>query len=174
MSKVIDATDRLREMLDECGVKWSESFYPNSRFTRWKSRGVVWNACNLNDGILINSNDPITPENVIAATMDTGTLTAEQVRECVKEVYFEGYSDGATHRANGIEETDWQAIADKLNATLGVKTCQIENAKLRNLVDGLTWCYDHYYCRQECPLYDMSESDPCREVSIKRELGIEV
>ena len=49
-----------------------------------------------------------------------------------------------------------------------------ENANLRELVDGLTWCCEHYSCRKECPLYDVSEPDQCREVSIKRELGIEV
>ncbi len=48
-----------------------------------------------------------------------------------------------------------------------------ENAKLRKLVDGLTWCCEHYGCRQECPLYDVSEPDHCLEVSIKRELGME-
>lgn len=52
------------------------------------------------------------------------TLTAEQVRECAKGVYFEGYGDGATHRGHGIEETDWQTIADKLNAMLGAETCE--------------------------------------------------
>ena len=45
-----------------------------------------------------------------------GTLTAEQVRECVQHVYYEGYNDGSVHRSHGIEETDWQAIADELNA----------------------------------------------------------
>ncbi len=54
------------------------------------------------------------------------TLTAEQVRECAKGVYFEGYGDGATHRGHGIEETDWQTIADKLNATLGAGTCHFK------------------------------------------------
>ena len=57
------------------------------------------------------------------ATVGRETLTAEQVRECVKGVYFEGYSDGATHRAHGIEDVDWQTITDKLNATLGAETC---------------------------------------------------
>ena len=60
---------------------------------------------------------------IVAATVGRETLTAEQVRECAKGVYFEGYSDGTTHRVNGIEETDWQTIADKLNATLGEGTC---------------------------------------------------
>lgn len=54
-----------------------------------------------------------------------GTLTAEQVRECARGVYFKGYIDGATHRAHSIEDTDWQTIADKLNATLGAGTCRL-------------------------------------------------
>ena len=60
------------------------------------------------------------------ATVGRETLTAEQVRECAMGVYFEGYSDGATHREHGIEDTDWQTIADKLNATLGSGTCRIK------------------------------------------------
>lgn len=55
-----------------------------------------------------------------------------------------------------------------------VDSLKAKNTKLRELVDGLTWCCDHRGCRQECPLYDMSEPDHCLEVSIKRELGIEV
>ena len=54
------------------------------------------------------------------------------------------------------------------------ESLETENAKLRELVDGLTWCCEHHGCRQECPLYDVSEPDHCREVSIKRELGVEV
>lgn len=43
-------------------------------------------------------------------------LTADQVCECSKSVYFEGYSDGYVNRGAHLDETDWQAIADKLNA----------------------------------------------------------
>lgn len=50
---------------------------------------------------------------------------------------------------------------------------EVENVRLRKLVDGLTWCCDHHGCRQECPLYDRSETDHCREVSIRHELGME-
>lgn len=46
----------------------------------------------------------------------TELLTAEQVREFVKAVYFDGYSDGSVNRGQHLEETDWQAIADELNA----------------------------------------------------------
>lgn len=63
------------------------------------------------------------------ATVGRETLTAEQVRECVRGVYFEGYGDGATRRWHGIEETDWQTIADKLNAMLGAGTCKVLIAK---------------------------------------------
>ena len=46
----------------------------------------------------------------------SGKLTVEQVRECVEDLYWEGYNDGYVHRGHGIEETDWQAITDKLNS----------------------------------------------------------
>lgn len=48
-----------------------------------------------------------------------------------------------------------------------------EDAKLRELVDGLTWCAERE-CGSGCPLYDRTESDHCRERRLKRELGIEV
>ena len=54
-----------------------------------------------------------------AATLGAPTLTAEQVRECTQSVYMEGYSDGSVNRGAHIDETDWQAIADELNAALG-------------------------------------------------------
>lgn len=52
---------------------------------------------------------------------ETAKLTAEQVRECVETVYLEGYSDGSVNRGAHIEETDWQSIADELNAVLSGK-----------------------------------------------------
>ena len=70
-------------------------------------------------------------------------------------------------------QDDWESerdYADQMEAN--EKKAVGENAKLRKLVDGFTWCCEHS-CRQECPLYDVSEPDHCREVSIKRELGIE-
>lgn len=54
-----------------------------------------------------------------------GKLTAEQVRECVERVYLEGYSDGSVNRGAHIDETDWQAIADELNATQGCGECEV-------------------------------------------------
>ena len=72
-------------------------------------------------------------------------------------------------------KSEWESerdYADQMEAK--EKRAVGENDKLREIVDGLTWCCEHYSCRQECPLYDVSEPDHCREVSIKRELGIEV
>lgn len=56
-----------------------------------------------------------------------------------------------------------------------VAELEAENRKLRELVDGLTWCCDNYTCDSECPLYDNKfEPDHCREPLLKRELEIEV
>ena len=55
----------------------------------------------------------------------SGKLTVEQVRECVQHVYYEGYNDGSVHRGHGIEEVDWHAIADELNAALGGGECEM-------------------------------------------------
>lgn len=67
-----------------------------------------------------------------------------------------------------------QAATLMMGAADAIDRLDADNAKLRKLVDGLTWCCENFGCRQECPLYDVSEPDPCLEVSIKRELGIEV
>ena len=53
-------------------------------------------------------------EQAIAATLGSGTLTAEQVRKCVRVGACDHGLWGALD-----EDTDWQAIADELNAELG-------------------------------------------------------
>lgn len=40
------------------------------------------------------------------STLGSGTLTAEQVRECAETVYLEGYNDGSVNRGAHIDETD--------------------------------------------------------------------
>lgn len=47
-----------------------------------------------------------------------------------------------------------------------------QNSKLRELVNGLTWCCEHSGCDNRCQLYDRSEPDHCRENLLKQELGI--
>lgn len=122
-------TNELRDKLDELDVKWWPDVYYRDTNTCWRVGDFEWRASEQKDGKLLigcTCVKHLTPEQAIAATVGAGTLTAEQVRECAKEVYFEGYGDGATHRVNGIEETDWQTIADKLNATLGAGTCHFK------------------------------------------------
>lgn len=52
------------------------------------------------------------------------------------------------------------------------KPLKDENTKLRELVNGLTWCCEHSGCDNRCQLYDRSEPDHCRENLLKQELGI--
>ena len=88
---------------------------------------------------------------------------------------YKEHEDVEFYRADLIESENAK-LRDTTYAWRTVDRLSRENVKLRKLVDGLTWCCEHYSCRQECPLYDVSEPDPdhCCEVSIKRELGIEV
>ena len=86
-------------------------------------------------------------EQAIAATLGSGTLTAEQVREAI-ERHVKFYEGG---------DYDEQAIADELNAELGSGTCEVSYEQ-----DGVPRCskcqnviYDEYkdgfknYC-DEC------------------------
>lgn len=71
----------------------------------------------------------------------SGTLTAEQVRECVQVVYFEGYSDGSVNRGRHLEETNWQAIADELNAR-AERMCRIKSSYLNNFTSNHECWYE--------------------------------
>ncbi len=75
-------------------------------------------------------------------------LIAEQVRECVEDLYWEGYNDGYVHRGHGIEETDWQKITDELNAALGSGTLGNNTliAELEELVRDLHADLMEYGC----------------------------
>jgi len=71
------------------------------------------------------------------AELGNGALTAEQVRECTHSVYMEGYSDGSVNRGAHIDETDWQAIADELNAALGDGECEYVIEDNMNETEGM-------------------------------------
>ena len=68
--------------------------------------------------------------------LNGGTLTAEQVRECVHHVYFEGYNDGSERRGVHTEETNWQAIADELIKVLCGGKCELAYGENDEGVDG--------------------------------------
>ena len=86
-------------------------------------------------------------------------LTAEQVRECVEDLYWEGYNDGYVHRGHGIEETDWQAITDKLNAawnSRAERTCRETTIdKFFNGCDSCGYMWQFFYSigKRERPNY---------------------
>lgn len=57
------------------------------------------------------------------------------------------------------------------------KAVRAENAKLRELAKGLSWCSEERYLghqESECPLYDERTDGKCRAEALMKELGIEV
>ena len=121
------ATDELRKLLDERGVEWREDAWKPARITEWDSKyGTVCAATSwetMGHEWLHLCFYSLTPEEVLAATLGGGTLTAEQVRELIApHLHARPTFDFGHHGA--VWRADFQAIADKLNATLGRGTCK--------------------------------------------------
>ena len=152
MSSDSNATERLRKLLDERDIKWiNKDVEGISWFHQTMWRSVYDATCLYTEFEFANDNHTkltvigdmnLTPEQAVAATLGAPTLTAEQVRECAQVVYFEGYSDGSVNKGQHLEETNWQAIADELNAELNSGTCCLHYGEDD---DG----YDGWYC-DEC------------------------
>ena len=150
----MSATDELRRLLDERGVEYETDDRNGLRETIWcgtvvfqlsptakmtmivtpeqaiaATLGSEFNPDGLPVGLAISDDGNLLNwrgENYVKqSTLGSGTLTAEQVRECVKTVYLEGYSDGSVSRGAHIDEIDWQAIADELN-NRAERTCKWE------------------------------------------------
>jgi membrane protease subunit (stomatin/prohibitin family) len=86
----------------------------------------------------------MTPEQAIAATLGSSTLTAEQVREAIMSADRWRKPMGDTGMTNThliIRDDGWQAIADELNATVGAGTC-----RNKGFVDDGGW----YFVCSEC------------------------
>ena len=114
-------TKLLRELLDERGVEYEADDFQDACWTSWN--GFTASQYSPNGNLIM----AVTPEQAIAATLGSGTLTAEQVS---KATYAHSiHADCA--------DADWQAIADELNAELGSGTCCI----LASSTDGL--CSDN-------------------------------
>ena len=118
----MSATEKLRALLDERGVEWTQS--------------MAWNVTVINgDWLVVEDVDfgtlsvsttayQLTPEQAIAATLGGGRLTAEQVRDV-----FLGNFEKAHETSYDLWEPsrfNWQAIADELNAVLGDGDCELE------------------------------------------------
>lgn len=93
--------------------------------------------------------DVDTPEHAIAATLGSGTVTAEQVRAAIFEHSAYANYDGAQYYASGIR---MQAIADELNAELESGTCEW-------LLEHSGTLYDKWRCSKCGYLHVESRTD---------------
>ncbi|MBQ9069309.1 MAG: hypothetical protein IJ131_09710 [Eggerthellaceae bacterium] len=134
----VRATEEIRRLLDERGVKWWEGWDKN--LTNFDgTNGVRYQAdCTLSNilgKVFIRSILPITPEQAIAATLGGvssevgskvgsevcgGKLTAEQVRKAI-----EHHGIASLGCRWQFIDRSYEAIADELNATLGSETCHM-------------------------------------------------
>lgn len=92
------ATEKLRRMLDECGVEWWQSANTlGCIFTRWHSPLFGDEVCAMENGKegLVLFDHFLTPEQAIAATLGAGTCEVE------------GYDDGIDEGMDG----DWYSYA---------------------------------------------------------------
>ena len=117
-------TTELRRLLDERGIEYQEfhgqaagSMEPFKRFyIDGRTQAIIETASHTDDVLLTLR---CTPEQAIAATLGSGTLTAEQVCEAAHG----HYELRMVRDVDGLDVPqvvfDWQAIADELNAELG-------------------------------------------------------
>ena len=87
------ATDRLRELLDERGIEWenSESYGANA-VTRFKVNDVWLRYVDYEDyqWLEYHEDEPLTPEQAIAATVGAGTCEVEVI-DTGNEAAYEHY-----------------------------------------------------------------------------------
>ena len=79
------------------------------------------------------------------------------------------YYDAKEREENAVLYIN-DAYLEVLNS---LEKLEAENAKLRELVDGLEYCVQGLVC-DCCPLYDPSGTNHRRCESLERELGVEV
>jgi len=143
-SSDLTATERLRELLDERGVEWTN---PNSclrdEMTSWVANRFDYDAFEVPDGTLVLSaahQDDLTPEQAIAATLGSCNCSNSERMNAPRLPHFWTH-DGTLH----IEAT---RMPTRIVVCEG-GTCEFvpkreldaseaENAKLRELVASLT------------------------------------
>ena len=101
-------TEPLNKLLSQRVIEYKTNYL----HTSWRAGSKLYDAVSNFDGTYIVDN--LSPEQAIAATLGSGTLTAEQVSEAIYAHSI--HADCA--------DADWQAIADELNAELGSGTCE--------------------------------------------------
>ena len=120
-----DASEKLCRMLDERGVEFKVHNFVMCKAVTWQGSVCEWVALPDEMGLAVAVyKDYLTPEQPIAATLGSGTLTAEQVIEAFKCHCTFYYDSKARDTESVIAE--FQAVADELNALLGSGTCENE------------------------------------------------
>ena len=118
------ATEKLRRMLDERG----EDYMRNDFGITWSYYSDPHTATESMDGTLIVTG--FTPEQAIAATLGQGSLTAEDVRSFLnRNSVFDDTTWTHGRQELVFDEDDLQAMADELNAALGLEPCVIESTR---------------------------------------------
>ena len=117
----MSATDELRRMLDERGVE----HYDGTESTLWgyedynEYTGIYrFSADETSDGYMQVRLWRVTPEQAVASTLGRGMLTADDVRDLI-----ERHSDASGGNGRDFHNGAYMAIADELNATLGLCNC---------------------------------------------------
>lgn len=159
------ATDKLRKLLDEHGINWVEFIDPTA--TAWTPDGIRAFITDEYENGKLELKINITPEQAVAMTLGCRELTAEQVRECVKTVYFEGYNDGSVGRGPHIEETDWEWIANKLNAKSERETCHCTTP-------DDAWCFACSACGKSFPRSELNIAHNHGEINYCPNCGAKV
>lgn len=99
----------LREKLTERGVEYRTTEVHGMPVTLYDSGGRTWSVTGHPNGYMVVNCGNLTPEQAIAATLGSGTLTAEQVRKAIKELLEElvaKVENDANWRCNASDEID--------------------------------------------------------------------
>ena len=172
------ATDELRCLLDERGVKWIPVAWNPKRETFYHAaNGVGFCADEYTDGVKIYTDATITPEQAIAATL--GDADATSARQSVADL-----KDENAKMRNELDQ--WERLTANIElpeypiAEFQPKDLERENAKLRELVHRLISHVEHPPCEgcmaeMNC---DGEHVTQCDEwlfmVADARKLGVEV
>lgn len=118
-NRTTELLQKIQSLLDGRGAEYTvQDALPGWLLTvEHPTETWTYKICVHTTGLIDIWGSHITPEQAIAATLGSGTLTAEQVREVAKSnsrQYESPIDDGVW-----IREYDWQAIAATLNAALG-------------------------------------------------------
>ena len=115
-NRTTELLQKIQNLLDERGAEYTvQGAYPGWLLTvEHPTEMWTYKICVNTTGLIGIWSSHITPEQAIAATLGSGALTAEQVREAIEKRFdFDVWVPAAR----------WQAIADELNGKLKSATC---------------------------------------------------